>query len=84
MQQGLPFRGHDKSEVSSNQGNFLEFLKFVAEQNEDVRNVTLKNAPENLKLTSPAIQKDIYNASAIETTSAIIKELGDGLFSISS
>ncbi|XP_057506609.1 uncharacterized protein LOC130789836 [Actinidia eriantha] len=82
LRQGLPFRGHDESKDSSNQGNFIELLKFVAEQNEDVRKVTLKNAPENLKLTSPEIQKDICNASAIETTNAIIKELGDGLFSI--
>lgn len=57
-------------------------MKFLAEHNEVVRAVALKNAPENLKLTSPAIQKDICNAIAVETTNAIIIELGDALFSI--
>ncbi|KAI8559486.1 hypothetical protein RHMOL_Rhmol04G0177600 [Rhododendron molle] len=82
LRQGLPFRGHDESELSSNQGNFLELLKFLVEHNEVVRAVALKNAPENLKLTSPDIRKDICNAIAVETTNAIIIELGDGLFSI--
>lgn len=82
LRQGLPFRGHDEYELSSNQRNFLELLKFLAEHNEVVKAVALKNAPENLKLTSPDIQKDICNAIAVETTNAIIIELGDGLFSI--
>ncbi|GAV68258.1 DUF4371 domain-containing protein [Cephalotus follicularis] len=33
-------------------------------------------------MIAPEIQKDIVNASAIETTNAIIKELGNGLFCI--
>ncbi|XP_010430878.1 PREDICTED: uncharacterized protein LOC104715135 [Camelina sativa] len=37
MNQGLPFRGHDESEKSVNRGNFVELLKFTAEQNEDVK-----------------------------------------------
>lgn len=82
LRQGLSFRGHDKSELSNNQGNFLELLKFLCVQNENVRAVSLKNAPENLKLTSPKIQKDICNTVAIETTNAIMKELGDDFFSI--
>ncbi|XP_062085563.1 uncharacterized protein LOC133791659 [Humulus lupulus] len=57
--QGLAFRGHDESQESNNQGNFLELLTFLANHNEEVRAVALKNAPENLKLTSPKIQKDI-------------------------
>ena len=42
----------------------------------------MKNAPENLKLTSSDIQKDIVNAAAIETINIIIKDLGNALFSI--
>ncbi|XP_059632918.1 uncharacterized protein LOC132275438 [Cornus florida] len=57
-------------------------LKFLANYNEDVKSVALKNAPENLKLTSPDIQKDIVNAAAIETISVIISDIGDELFSI--
>ncbi|KAL3846209.1 hypothetical protein ACJIZ3_003612 [Penstemon smallii] len=78
----LAFRGHDESEFSSNQGNFLELLSFLADQNEVARAVILGNAPENLKLIAPSIQKDIVNACSIETTNAIIRELGDELFAI--
>ncbi|KAJ8771700.1 hypothetical protein K2173_026877 [Erythroxylum novogranatense] len=80
--QGLPFRGNDESDNSTNQGNFLELLKFIASNNEEIRNVVLGNAPENLKLTSPDIQHDIINAAAFEKTKAIILDMGDDLFSI--
>ena len=82
LRQGLAFRGDDESGDSSNQGNFLEILKFLADHNEDIKAVTLTNAPENLKLTSPDIQKDIVRAAAFETLDIIIKEIGDALFSI--
>ncbi|XP_021799956.1 zinc finger MYM-type protein 1-like, partial [Prunus avium] len=82
LRQGLAFRGHDESEDSSNQGNFLELLQFFVDHNEEVRAVALKNAPENLKVTSPKIQKDIVNAAAVETTDAIIRDMGDAFFSI--
>uniref|UniRef100_A0A2N9H4F1 TTF-type domain-containing protein n=1 Tax=Fagus sylvatica TaxID=28930 RepID=A0A2N9H4F1_FAGSY len=59
LRQGLAFRGHDESEDSSNQGNFLELLRFLADHNEDIKAVTLRNALENNMLISPAIQKDI-------------------------
>ncbi|KAL5567879.1 hypothetical protein UlMin_024454 [Ulmus minor] len=62
IRQGLAFRGHDEFEDSTNQGNFLELLNFLADHNEEVRVVVLKNAPKNLRLTSPKIQKDIVNA----------------------
>ena len=42
----------------------------------------LRNNPKNNKLTHHDIQKDIVNAAACETTNAIIKDLGDELFSI--
>ncbi|XP_048425917.1 zinc finger MYM-type protein 1-like [Pyrus x bretschneideri] len=82
MEQGFAFRGNDESEHSSNHGNFLELLQFLADHNEDVKAVTLKNAPENHKLTSPDIQKDIVNACATETINAIIKDIRTSLFSI--
>ncbi|KAL5545449.1 hypothetical protein UlMin_005136 [Ulmus minor] len=67
LQQGLAFRRHDESNNSLNQGNFLEFLQFASSLNDDIRDVTLNNAPENMKFTSPDIQKDIVNAVAVET-----------------
>ncbi|AEE77673.1 General transcription factor 2-related zinc finger protein [Arabidopsis thaliana] len=35
--QGLAFRGHYKSENSANKGNFVELLKYTADQNEVVK-----------------------------------------------
>ncbi|XP_057990589.1 uncharacterized protein LOC131172970 [Hevea brasiliensis] len=82
LMQGLAFRGNDEFENSLNQGTFLELLKVLALCNEEINNVVLKNAPDNLKLTFPNIQRDIINAAAIETTKAIIINLRDDLFSI--
>uniref|UniRef100_A0A2N9G1E3 DUF4371 domain-containing protein n=1 Tax=Fagus sylvatica TaxID=28930 RepID=A0A2N9G1E3_FAGSY len=59
LRQGLAFRGHDESEDSSNQGNFLKILRFLTDHNEDIKTVTLRNALENNMMISPAIQKDI-------------------------
>ncbi|XP_058003012.1 uncharacterized protein LOC110656859 [Hevea brasiliensis] len=80
--QGLAFRGNDESENSLNQGNFLELLKVMASCNEEINYVVLKNAPDNLRLTSSHIQKDIINAAVTETTKAIITDFGDDLSSI--
>ena len=76
LYQGLPFRSHDEGDASENQGNFLELIHFLVDHNEEVNATILKNAPENLKLTSPDIQKDIVNSIAIETLNAIIRILG--------
>jgi hypothetical protein len=81
LRKGLAFRGHDKSKNSSNKRNFLELLQFLANHNETINNVALKNSPKNLKLVTPKIQKDIVNTT-YETANAIIKDLGDKLFSI--
>ncbi|XP_031264849.1 uncharacterized protein LOC116123179 [Pistacia vera] len=51
--EGLPFRGHDESDNSTNQGNFLELLYYTAEQNEEYRLVALENAPGHEKLLAP-------------------------------
>ena len=82
LRQGLAFHGHDESRYSKNQGNFLELLRFLADHNETIRSVVLKNAPKNLKLTAPDIQKDNASAAATETTNVIINELRKALFSI--
>ena len=82
LRQGLAFRGHDESCDSNNQENFFELLQFFCDHNEEVKTVAMKHAPENLKLTSPTIQKDIVSAAASETISYIIQDIGDALFSI--
>lgn len=82
LRQGLAFCGHDESEESRNRGSFLELLKFLADHNEDIRAITLKNALSFLKMTCPDNQKDIVSACAIETTNAIRREISDAFFSI--
>ena len=59
LRQGLAFRGHDESEESSNRGNFLELLKFLANHNEDIKAVTLENAPSFFKVTCPILKKTL-------------------------
>ncbi|XP_024200320.1 zinc finger MYM-type protein 1-like [Rosa chinensis] len=82
LRQGLAFRGHDESESSNNRGNFLELLEFLTEHNDSVKAVAFENAPRNLQLTSPVIQKDIINAGAVETLNVIMFDMGDAPFSI--
>ncbi|XP_022683490.1 uncharacterized protein LOC111257714 [Setaria italica] len=45
LHQGLAFRGHDENEESSNRGNFIELLKFLAENSDEVNKYVLNNAP---------------------------------------
>lgn len=82
LRQGLAFRGYDDSEESNYQRNFLELLKFLVNANENVKEVVLSNAPENLKLILPEIQKDLVSVCTIEIANAIITDLGDSLFGI--
>ncbi|KAG6397048.1 hypothetical protein SASPL_143209 [Salvia splendens] len=49
---------------------------------DEISSVVLKNAPDNLKLTSPRIQKDIINAFGVETTKLIVQDMGNDFFSI--
>ncbi|XP_027152007.1 zinc finger MYM-type protein 1-like [Coffea eugenioides] len=82
LHQGLAFRGHDEFDISENQGNFLELLHFLVGHNDDIKKVVLENAPKNLKLIAPDIQKNMSNALASETTSIIVNDIGHGLFAI--
>ncbi|KAK4720078.1 hypothetical protein R3W88_018416 [Solanum pinnatisectum] len=82
LQYELPFRGHDESEPSINQGFFLEFLRWHGDKHRDVGKVILQNAPQNDTLTCPMIQKDIANACAKETLKAIIEDLNGDYFGI--
>ncbi|KAI5335555.1 hypothetical protein L3X38_025688 [Prunus dulcis] len=82
LRQGLPFRGHDESDTSSNKGNYLELLQFLADHDEKVKAVVLENAPGNLKLIAPTIQKDLVNACVTETIKKIIKDMDGAFFSL--
>ncbi|KAH9783019.1 TTF-type domain-containing protein [Citrus sinensis] len=80
--QGLAFRGNNESQSSDNRGNFLELLQFLADHNEEIKGVIFNSAPANLQMTSPDIQKQIVSVCSAETSRAIIKEIGDSLFSV--
>ncbi|XP_008227643.1 PREDICTED: uncharacterized protein LOC103327136 [Prunus mume] len=82
LRQGLPFRGYDKSDTSSNKGNYLELFQFLADHDEKVKAVVLENAPGNLKLIAPTVQKDLVNACATETIKKIIKDMDGAFFSL--
>ena len=77
--QGLAFCDHDESQNSSDKGNFLKLLQFLADHNESINEV-LQNTLKNCKFTHHEIQKDIMNAVARETSKAIIKDLNNGFF----
>ncbi|XP_031090938.1 uncharacterized protein LOC115995930 [Ipomoea triloba] len=75
LRQGLAFHRHDECIDSLNRGNFLETLKLLANNNEDVDKVVMQNAPENHQMIAPPAQKDIANAFAIDEARDIsIKE----------
>ncbi|PVH38689.1 hypothetical protein PAHAL_5G328300 [Panicum hallii] len=80
LHQGLAFRGHNESEDSAIRGNFLELVKLLAEQNEKIKRVVLRNAPENHQMVSPEIQKDIANCFAEIIVNSIIEEIGGDVF----
>ncbi|CAN6680038.1 unnamed protein product [Malus baccata var. baccata] len=58
----------------------LDCIRFLLQQGLTFRDVVFKNAPENLKLTSPDIQKDLMYAAACETTNAIMFDVSDDAF----
>ena len=78
----MTFKGHDESSTSLRKGKFLELVHWYSLRNEEVGNVVLKNALGNNQMTSPLIQKDMINACAVETTLAMLGDLGDKSFSI--
>ncbi|XP_008384019.3 uncharacterized protein [Malus domestica] len=82
LRQGLAFRGHDESLKSSNRGNYIELMQFLADHNEKVRKVVFENAPKNLNYTSSDIQKDLVRACASETINAITKDMEGTFFSL--
>jgi hypothetical protein len=78
--QACPFRGHDESAESLNQGNFLEMVKLIASYDEEVKAVVLSNAPQNATYTSPQIQKEILDLIACNVQAKIRSEIGDAKF----
>ncbi|CAM8879731.1 unnamed protein product [Rhodiola kirilowii] len=82
LQQGLPFRGHDESEESNNQDNFMELIKYTANQNETANKVVFKKAHGNNQMISPMIQKDIVSCFSQEVICRIIEEIDNDVFAL--
>jgi hypothetical protein len=80
LNQGLPFRGHDESKKSLNQGNFREFRTFAADQNPNLRKAINKKNYDNNLLIAPEIQRDIVHCFAKEVLQSILEEIGDDVF----
>ena len=79
--QGLPFRRHRDDGVnfgqgseSSNQGNFIELIRFRAETDEGFAN-HLKNAPRNALYTSKTIQNSLIEVVRQRILRDIISEV---------
>ncbi|KAL9663657.1 hypothetical protein QQ045_019048 [Rhodiola kirilowii] len=80
LNQGFLFRGHDESEESNNQGNFMELIKYTASLNQSINNVVLGKAHGNNQMVCPKIQKDIVHCFSQEVIRRIIEEIGDDVF----
>ncbi|XP_004298048.1 PREDICTED: uncharacterized protein LOC101309726 [Fragaria vesca subsp. vesca] len=76
VKQGAPFRGHDESEGSLNQGYFKEVIKSFGRMSPEIERVVLGNAPGNAKYTSPTIQKQLLNILGHRVRSKIREEVG--------
>lgn len=70
--QGIPFRGHDETESSENQGNFLELLNFLKEFDPFLQTYS---APSHSTYLSPASQNEMIKCCADEVTAGIICEM---------
>ncbi|KAF4128876.1 hypothetical protein GN958_ATG21937, partial [Phytophthora infestans] len=80
--QGLPFRGGDEKDSSSNRGNFLELIRFTAERVPDF-SLQMANAGYNAKYTSPSVQRQLLHCAATAIRQHIVlKELEDIYFSL--
>lgn len=54
----------------------------MCDHSSKIKVIALTNAPENFKLTSPRVQKDIVSAIASECLNVIMKDVRDSFFSI--
>jgi hypothetical protein len=80
--QGLAFRGDDESQQSLNKGNFLQLLTLLCKHSQEFDKVCLDRAPQNAKMTSPDVQKDIVEAFACEVRQSIASQITGRFFAL--
>lgn len=79
--QGIAFRGHDEDDSSSNRGNFLEFVHFIAKYHSPL-NEWITTHPGNVSWLSPQIQNELIEVVAAECVGAIAKQCRGRVFSV--
>ena len=78
--QGIAFRGHRDDKVdltsieSTNDGNFLQLVRFRAE-NDEILSDYLKRAPRNAKYTSKTIQNELVAIVGDQIQRSIVSEV---------
>ncbi|XP_020421318.1 zinc finger MYM-type protein 1-like [Prunus persica] len=85
LRQGLPFHGHDESDTSSNKGNYLELLQFLADYDEKVKAVLTEQMAMMFRYVDKSgdiIERFVGIQHVSDTTSNSLKEAIDTLFSI--
>ncbi|KAI8555612.1 hypothetical protein RHMOL_Rhmol05G0186000 [Rhododendron molle] len=78
LRRGQAFRGHNKSEDSSDRGNFFELLQFLADHNENIRT----NGPclHYVNMKGIVIERFIGIVHVSSTTPSSLKEAIESLF----
>lgn len=61
--QGIAPHGHKEETESLNRGNFLELFKLICDYDPDIKK-RFGELPNNLKMMSPDIQKDLLETAA--------------------
>ncbi|KAL7108948.1 hypothetical protein ACP275_06G145200 [Erythranthe tilingii] len=82
LRQRLALRGHDESNESLNKGNFVELIKVMAEDNDEINRVVLDNSQGNYIMKAPDIQNQIIHSFAHFVSKAIICDIGDDFFAL--
>eukprot|EP00794_Sanderia_malayensis_P008364 gene8364-9263_t len=75
--QGLAFRGHDESTLSSNRGNFLQLLDLLGSYSHDLRDFLDK---ERITYTSHKPQNELIDCIAEEVREEIQKRVDSSQF----
>ncbi|KAI8524570.1 hypothetical protein RHMOL_Rhmol13G0159300 [Rhododendron molle] len=75
-------RGRDESSTSSNRGNCIDMIEFLASYNPDVHAVVLHNAPQNASYHSGQTQREILSIFRDKIQRFICEEINGGKFCI--
>ena len=82
LKTGMPFRGHHEGVDLVDRGNYIETIKIIGENSEDVYNNTLEKAPGNNQVICSSTQKELVDCFAQEVISSICKDIGQDVFAL--